>query len=254
MFRTWQLAQIGCKMARIDISRTLRVFVIIQSLTILLGCTTTHREITQPTIRIPEFYSNKESKNGLTVVVDPYIDKGKASYVFGRDLCGDGLYPVHLLLWNRGSRHFDFSASEAALVGEGGDKFSPLGAEAALGEVKSAFFNPKNIGYGVLGTLGLVVATACDGTAAIDSYIADRKIEPSEKGRYWTKDTIAPTEETDGFLFFSFGKDKKMAKCLFAQSYRFVLGNVRCVETGEMLSFDIPVKEKTEGKKGPSLW
>lgn len=240
-------------MARIDALRTLRIFILIQSLVILLGCTVAHREIIQPTIRIPEFYSNKESKDGLTVVVDPYLGKGKAAYVFGRDLCQDGLYPVHLILWNKGSRHFDFSRAEALLVSEGGDKFSPLGADAALRGVKGAF-GPENIGYGVLGALGLVVTAACDGTAAIDSYIADRKTEPLGKGQYWAKDTIAPTEESDGFLFFPFGKDKKKAKYLFMQNYRFVLSNVRCVETGESVSFDMPIKEKVEGENKPSLW
>ncbi|MDD5084541.1 MAG: hypothetical protein PHE61_00680 [Candidatus Omnitrophica bacterium] len=241
-------------MARIDALRTLRILILVQSLVILLGCTAAHREIIQPTIRIPEFYSNKESKNGLTVVVDPYLVKGKAAYVFGRDLCSDGLYPIHLLLWNKGSRHFDFSGAEALLIGETGDKFSPLGADAALREIKGAFFDPKNIGYGVLGALGLVVTATCDGTAAIDSYIADRKAKPLEKGRYWAKNTIAPAQENDGFLLFPFGKDKKRAKYLFMQSFRFVLGNVRCVETGETITFDIPIKEKAEGEKKPSLW
>ena len=192
-------------------------------------------------IKVPAFYPFKKTEQNLLVIADPYNEKSKVRYIFGKDIRKKGIYPVHLILQNQGDAYFDISATEAVLFNEYGDAYYPIRSDEAAHTLLRDT-NMQMIGYGLLGSALLVMTVPFALSAGISSVRTNEAIEEDIQHKQFAKEMIRPNELCHGFLFFNLKNTHDISLDMFQETYSIMLRHVTNIN--EHKDFDVMVRMK----------
>jgi len=192
-------------------------------------------------IKVPAFYKNKSTKDGLIVIADPYNERGKARYIFGKDIRKKGVYPIHLIFQNQGDNYFDITKVETTLISEAGIEYKPITHEEASSTILKN--TPiRVVAYGLLGSAFLVLTVPFAVSAGVSSYRTNKTIKKDFNEKQFAKELIKPHEMSHGFIFFSLKiDDKKISIDDFKERYSIKLRSLNNIKTGETFDLNIPI-------------
>ena len=195
-------------------------------------------------------------ENSVMVAVDPYIQPDRQMEVFDADLKKSGVFPLYLLVENRGDRELYVQRSTIVLEVPDGRQISPVQSEKVARELErkptagGGGGGGGGVGGGPGGAFGLVVIGLI--LLAID-YLA---VKPAEKkaneariADYMNKDfhdvVLSKNALAHGFVYFM-----PPAGTLWSTKARLAL---RFVDKKDGASFVIrvPVSESGFFKEGP---
>ena len=176
-------------------------------LILLQGCIT--HDTIPLIIKVPKFYPSRFEKDNLFIIADPYAEKSKVRYIFGKDIRKKGIYPIHLIFQNHGTSHFDIASIESFLTDEKGREYTPITLEEAS---KSILRNTpiRVVAYGLLGSAFLVLTVPFAVSAGVSSYRTNKAIREDFSEKQSVKELIRPHEVSHGFLFFSVSKKQEI--------------------------------------------
>ena len=205
---------------------------------LLNGCVT-HDTIPN-IIKVPKFYPYKFERDKLITIADPYNERGKARYIFGKDIRKKGIYPVHIIFQNEGGNHFDIALVDAVLIDERGQEYSPIDFEEASRTILKN--TPlRVISYGLLGSVFLVLTVPFAVSAGVSSYRTNKAIQKDFGEKQFAKELIRPYEVSHGFVFFSLNQDgKKVSLDAFDEVYSLKLRTIENITSGG--TFDVTIR------------
>lgn len=131
---------------------------------ILSGCAAPLRTSVAP-FRPPERLANAQRLWDLVVAADVLDTPEKSSRVFGTDLAAADIFPVHLVVENKGSKEYEVDAAQ--IFGVAGDEYYPaFNLTQAAKRVRESSIGTTVVGHAVLGALAGAAAGAAIGAGA----------------------------------------------------------------------------------------
>lgn len=189
-------------------------------------------------IKVPSFYDNSVSFKQLTLIADPYIERGKTEHLFNTNLIEKKFLPVHFIAFNDGDKAFNLSRADVTLVRDDGVVFSPVAPEQVSKKVLRRT-SLRMLGWGFAGLIVLSVPLSL--AAGVDSRRANQGIRRTLKENVLKSHEIGANEIVTGFYFFKIGKSSGPGTGSLTHQYRFKMERLLEVDSGAEYEFNIGI-------------
>jgi len=101
--------------------RWIYVYVLLQAVFWISGCSTTVYEAKPLSFRLPSAYNNTVNVGGAQIAARAYVNPAEAKRTFGFDVLGAGMLPVQVIFDNQGSHEIEVIGNQSFLEDQAGN-------------------------------------------------------------------------------------------------------------------------------------